>query len=254
VAHPEAWPFDALLDTVYKDVARPLPKPLWAPGQALEDSLKIDAIMVMHDPRDWAWEIQLFTDLLQSRDGILGTYSDRNGDPDLPNHGWQQDGQPKVYFSNSDLYWVTDFPLRRFGQGAFQHAFAGVWERITGGEHELERELYGKPYGVTYQYAEDMLRQFRRDMLTNVGHDELGDLKRVYMVGDNPDSDIAGANNHVSKYGTKWSSILIGTGVWNEQRDGMRKLIGDREPTAIQANVLEAVRWGLDNEGWKHHL
>lgn len=69
------------------------------------NSLKIDAIFVYNDPRDWAVDTQLILDLLLSKQGILGTYSEKNGDKSLPNNGWQQDGQPPIFFSNPDLFW-----------------------------------------------------------------------------------------------------------------------------------------------------
>ncbi|KAK3956277.1 HAD-like domain-containing protein [Pseudoneurospora amorphoporcata] len=250
-AHPEVFPFDPLLDTVYTATARPLPKPVFTPGSGmnLKDALKIDAMFVFNDPRDWAYDIQLITDLLLSQEGYVGTYSPKNGDAALPSCGWQQDGQPTLYFSNADLLWSTGFHLPRFGQGAFQAAVAGVWRRLTNG-HELQRRVIGKPYSETYQFAERVLATHRHDVLKSRGHHEPGTLKSVYMVGDNPESDIAGANDYQSEAGTEWSSVLVRTGVWSPEHSGEKAIQGRFKPKVIVDDAREAVRWALKREGW----
>lgn len=250
-AHPEVFPFEPLLDTVYTATARPLPKPIFTPwsGMRLSDALKIDAMFVFNDPRDWAYDIQLIVDLLLSQEGYVGTYSPKNGDAALPSCGWQQDGQPPLYFSNADLLWSTGFHLPRFGQGAFQAAVAGVWRRLTNG-HELQRRVIGKPYNETYHFAERVLATHRHDVLTSLGHHEPGTLKSVYMVGDNPESDIAGANDFKSDVGTEWSSVLVRTGVWSPEHAGEKALQGRFKPKVIVDDAREAVRWVLKREGW----
>ncbi|KAI1806968.1 HAD-superfamily hydrolase [Daldinia bambusicola] len=238
-AHPTVWPFDPLLAEVYARQARPLPCP----------DPKIDAIFVFNDPRDWALDIQIIADLLMSKEGVLGTYSPRNGLKDLPNAGWQRDGQPELFFSNPDLFWAAGYPHPRLGQGAFQAALAGIWREITGGAAELERVTIGKPHGYTYGFAERVLGAHRARMLGK----EVGEpkpLERVYMVGDNPASDIRGANEYVSSEGTAWESVLVRTGVWSPEREG-----GGAEPRykpkVIVDDVKSAVEWALKEEGWE---
>jgi ribonucleotide monophosphatase NagD (HAD superfamily) len=181
----------------------------------------------------------------------MGTYSPLNNNPSLPNAGWQRDGQPPLYFSNADLFWSAGYHLPRFGQGAFQAALAGIWRRVTGGKAELERTCIGKPYGETYRFAERVLGSHRREVLRVMGHgrgEDVGVLKRVYMVGDNPESDIAGANGHVSEDGTEWVSVLVKTGVWSEARGG--RLEGKLKPREVVDDVMAAVKWALKREGW----
>ncbi|XDG07898.1 hypothetical protein ABKA04_007513 [Annulohypoxylon sp. FPYF3050] len=235
VAQPTIWPFEPLMKEIYAATARPLPSP----------NPKIDAIFVFNDPRDWALDIQIISDLLLSQQGVLGTYSPNNGNPDLPNRGWQRDGQPHLFFSNPDLFWSAAYPLPRFGQGAFQAALAGVWDQVTGGKAELERTVIGKPYARTYGFAERVLNAHRAKILGS-GPEMLEPLQRVYMVGDNPASDIRGANEYVSPLGTKWSSILVRTGVWNFERNG------DPEywPDLIVKDVKQAVGTILARELW----
>ena len=57
----------------------------------------------------------------------------------------------------------------------------------------------------------------------------------VYMVGDNPESDIAGAN----AFG--WESLLVKTGVY---KDG----VPAHKPTRIVENVEEGVKWAIQRE------
>lgn len=217
-----------------------------------DTALKIDAILVFSDPRDWALDIQIIVDLLMSRQGVLGTYSARNGDRSLPNDGWQQDGQPPVVFSNADLFWSTTYHHPRFGQGAFQAALQGVWGRVTGGK-ELVRTSFGKPFAETYQFAERVLNEHRAKVLgmgqkaeTGSGgkKKEMAPLRRVYMIGDNPESDIRGANEFASPQGTEWTSVLVRTGVWRAER-------GEpvHKPKMLVDDVKAAVEWALKREG-----
>ncbi|KAI3327247.1 HAD-superfamily subfamily IIA hydrolase [Xylariaceae sp. AK1471] len=240
-AHPTVFPFEPLLGTHYAATARPLP--------SLDP--KIDAIFVFNDPRDWALDTQIIIDLLLSENGVLGTYSSKNGRAEFENHGWQVDGQPDLYFSNHDLFWSAMYHLPRLGQGAFQAALAGIWSQITGGKAEMRRTTIGKPYARTYAYAERVLEQWRAGLLKDGGGNdsaaEPAPLTRVYMVGDNPESDIRGANEYVSPQGTEWASVLVRTGVWNKDRDGEPKY----RPSAIVDDVESAVEWALEREGWR---
>ncbi|KAM0253276.1 hypothetical protein ACHAQJ_007372 [Trichoderma viride] len=242
-ANDKVYPFDNLRESLHSE-SRPLPD-----GKIVSntidpyskdvpaDTLKVDQILVWNDPRDWSLDIQVIHDLLISHRGYMGTISDKNGNSSLPNKGWQQDGQPQLWISNLDLLWKTEYPVNRFGTGAFVEALKGVWAASTGGA-ELQFSALGKPFQHTYQYAHDRLL-----------HQEKGEtrpLKRVYMIGDNPESDIRGANEFASADGTQWISILVKTGVWKEtaaQREPKYK------PTVIVDDVVEAIAWAMRNEG-----
>ncbi|CAH0056965.1 unnamed protein product [Clonostachys solani] len=229
-SYPDIWPFEPPLD--------------FSSGRVLsQKDLKIDGIFVYNDPRDWAFDIQLIVDLLLSENGVLGTLSASNGRRDLPNNGWQLDGQPSIFFSNPDLYWSTAYHLPRFGQGAFQGALSGVWKQVTGGQ-ELKCHIIGKPHHHTFEYAERVLNDHRTTMIgTSAG---IGSLQTVYMVGDNPESDIRGANRYKSAHGTKWNSILVKTGVWDQERGNPTCV-----PDAIADNVSAAVKWAVERENWR---
>lgn len=247
-SYPEIWPFSKnFANGYYSHFASPLPRPINPDDPTT--SLKIDAIFVYNDPRDWGLDIQLILDVLLSREGIMGTYSVKNGKKDLPNNGYLQDGQPPLYFSNPDLLWAAGYHLSRLGQGGFTAALEGVWKAVTHGA-ELKRIQIGKPYHETYSFAEKMLLRFREEMYGNqantAGPDDGQKLKKVYMVGDNPESDIKGANDYKSEVGTEWISLLTRTGVYQD-RPGSKPTV---QPKVIVDDVKTAVEWALKNSGW----
>ena len=244
-AHPEISPFTRVFKNYYSGFAQPLPLPINPKNPS--ESLKIDAIFVYNDPRDWALDIQVVMDILLSQEGIMGTYSSKNNDVSLPNRGYQQDGQPPIYFSNPDLLWAASYHLSRFGQGGFREALEGVWAAVTGGPSmgvELYKTVIGKPHQGTYEFAEKRLIEHREEL---VGLEaDMTELKRVYMIGDNPESDIAGANNFRSSTGTDWISVLTRTGVYKD-RPSQRPTY---EPRAIVDDVKAAVQWAVKDSRW----
>ncbi|KUL91268.1 hypothetical protein ZTR_01463 [Talaromyces verruculosus] len=235
-AYPGIWPFAKNFRDYYKSFARPLPRPI-DPTDPLK-SLKIDAMFVFNDPRDWGLDAQIIIDILLSNQGIMGTLSDKNGKSDLPNRGYQQDGQPPLYFSNPDLWWAASYHLPRLGQGGFREALEGTWAAVTGGPAqgvELIKTVVGKPYALTYRFAENQLLRNRSKIFDSEG---LPPIRNVFMIGDNPESDIRGANTYKSEHGSKWHSILVRTGVY---RGGTPAY----EPTTIAEDVKHAVEWAL---------
>jgi HAD superfamily hydrolase (TIGR01456 family) len=247
MAYPTIWPFNQIFSDYYKDNTRPLPKPVDI--QNPDSSLKIDAVFVFNDPRDWALDSQIILDLLLSKDGILGTYSEKNGDSSLANNGWLEDGQPHLYFSNPDLFWATSHHLPRLGQGGFQASLQGVWDATTGGAL-LAKTIIGKPHAATYKYAENVLQKHRTELLGGTGWAKrvVSKLDRVFMVGDNPESDIRGANEYRSSDGIEWTSVLVKTGVFREETKPAYK------PDVIVKDVYHAVKWALEQEGWKKDI
>lgn len=63
--------------------------------------------------------------------------------------------------------------------------------------NDINIVYYGKPSLNTANYAEQFVRSQFPDQVGN-----------IYMIGDNPKSDIRGAN------AAKWKSILVRTGVF----------------------------------------
>lgn len=184
VAHPTIWPFSQPFLDYYRSFARPLPAPIDPSNSS--SSLKIDGIFVYNDPRDWGLDATIILDLMLSENGIMGTVSRKNNDPNLPNRGYLQDGQPGLFYSNGDLWWAARYHLSRLGQGGFREAFEGLWAAVTGGERmgvTLKKEMIGKPFHKTYEFAEKRLREHRQQMFDASSRNE---LRKIYMVGDNP--------------------------------------------------------------------
>lgn len=239
-AYPKIWPF--ALENSSALLSRPLPAPINL--EDLPNSLKIDAIFIYNDPRDWGLDSQIILDLLLSNQGFLGTYSSKNGDTSLPNNGWQQDDQPALIFSNPDLFWAAGYHMPRLGQGGFRSALDGIWAETTDGA-KLEKTVIGKPYELTYRYGEKVLQKHRAELLgKSLPSRSVPKLEKVFMVGDNPESDIRGANEFQSPDGTEWTSILVKSGVF---RDGT---IPKYQPKVIVDDVLAAVRWALKKEDY----
>ncbi|EGX48983.1 hypothetical protein AOL_s00079g204 [Orbilia oligospora ATCC 24927] len=188
--------------------------------------------------RHWGPTLHIIIDLLLSARGELGTYSNTNG-VEVPGKGkYQNNNQPDVWWSNNDLWWQGEYHLPRLGQGGFRAAVEGVWSKITDGE-ELRATTIGKPFKETYAYAESVLNNLlKKDM------GEQARVKRVYMVGDNPRSDIMGANG----YG--WYSLLLETGVFKRDREGGEAALkDDMRPRQILKNVEAAVDFGMSRGG-----
>ncbi|KAI0024203.1 HAD-superfamily hydrolase [Xylariomycetidae sp. FL0641] len=178
------------------------------------DAEQIAAILIWSSPRDWCLDLQVIVDLLLGRHG---------GEP------------PKLFFCNPDIEWATHHDWPRLAQGAFREALRGIWTAATGGERgPLQYTLFGKPTEATYGYAERALQALVD------GND--GSIDTVYMVGDNPQSDIVGANSFESRCGYRWKSVLVETGVH----------VAGTEPAYppyhTARNVGEAVQWALNNE------
>lgn len=195
---------------------------------------KISAIFVFSSPRDWCLDLQVCLDLLLSSGGVLGTRSSKNGDSSLPNCGYLQDDQPNIYFCNPDLEWATPFAVSRVAQGAFRSALEGIWSSITKGKGELISWTCGKPTSTTYEYGETVLEKYRRQTYPRAAN--TCDLQTVYMIGDNPESDIHGALRADKVSRLNWRSVLVETGVYKK---GSKPAYA---PTHIVGDVWDAVR------------
>lgn len=171
--------------------------------------------MIFHDPYDWGVEMQILSDVLaplnsrSSGDDSRG--SDANDSRPIP----QQ--RIPLFASNNDLIYSTEFPLPRYTQGAFTRAFAHLFNTMYG--TQLQVEYFGKPFPVQYEYAAMVLQseaqRIGASVVGNSGATDgaIADEEVVYFgVGDNPKSDIRGANNA----GPQWRSVLVRTGVFND--------------------------------------
>lgn len=150
----------------------------------------IEAILVFSDSRDYATDMQIIIDLLRSEDGRLGTIAADPLSQRIP-----------IYFSQGDMLCPTEHPIPRMSQGTFRIGLEAMYKSLTG--VDLDRVVYGKPEMATYKYADEIIASWMEQL-----HGEERIPDNIYMVGDNPASDIIGGN----MYG--WNTCLVRTGVF----------------------------------------
>ncbi|RPB19452.1 HAD-superfamily hydrolase [Terfezia boudieri ATCC MYA-4762] len=222
------WPYRSVSKNIRK-FAKPLP--CLRSGEVMP----IDAIFIFNDPRDWGLSIQLLLDIMIP--ALEGNTAEKP--------------PPPLIFSNPDLLYATSHPAPRLGQGAFRAALEGTYRRVVEATRpELDPQMkyacIGKPFQETYEYAEDLLVKLAKLAKKEpVGAED--QLKRVYMIGDNPLSDIQGANMFKSPRGVEWVSVLVETGVY---KPGQSFPPGG-EPKIVVKDVWSAVQWALEKEGWQ---
>ena len=244
---------------------------------------EISAVLIFADSRDWAGDMQIILDLSTSINGKLGTRSETF------------DQGPPVYFAHNDIVWSTPHDHTRLGMGALRASLGAMFSALTGGK-PFTSTAFGKPQIGTFVYAQKLLEQWRKDEYGIVSPSTLSTststsattpapsstaadsahsssvptscpssptpLKRVYFVGDTPESDIRGTNDYnehihsetTTKTKTKttsktetdditeWYSILVRTGVY---RTGTQPKY---TPKITVDNVLEAVKFGVERE------
>lgn len=183
-------------------------------------NVNIEAILVFSDSRDYATDMQIIMDLLLSENGRLHTKAKDPVSQRIP-----------IYFSQGDLLCPTEHPYPRMSQGAFRIGLEAMYKALVG--VDLERVVYGKPELATYKYADEVLTSWMDEL-----HGEERLPENIYMVGDNPASDIIGGN----MYG--WNTCLVRTGVFQG---------GDNDENnpanfGVFPNVLEAVQAALRKE------
>ncbi|GME25631.1 HAD-superfamily hydrolase subfamily IIA CECR5 [Neofusicoccum parvum] len=180
----------------------------------------IEAIMVFSDSRDYATDMQIIMDVLRSENGRLGTMAKDPVSQRVP-----------IYFSQGDQLCPTEHWTPRMSQGAFRIGLEAMYKALTGAD--LERVVYGKPELATYKYADEVIASWMDQI-----HGEERLPENIYMIGDNPASDIIGGN----MYG--WNTCLVRTGVYQGEGND------DENPASVGVfvNVLEAVKTALKRE------
>jgi len=185
--------------------------------------IKVQAIFVFADSKDWGSDTQIILDFLLSKNGELGTRSET------------MDEGPPLFFAHNDLVWATSHASVRIGMGALRKSVEAMYEAMAG--KPLKATAFGKPQIGTFEYATRLLKQWRKD---THGIDAAPDT--IYFVGDTPESDIRGTNDMDEHADNDWYSILVRTGVYQE---GTKPKY---EPKVIVNTVLDAVRHGMERE------
>ncbi|CAG8745360.1 13754_t:CDS:10, partial [Dentiscutata erythropus] len=202
---PSIWPFTKLREDDLK-LTRKLDF----------SNVKIEAVMVFHDSHDWGRDLQIVSDILQSKDGYFET---------LASHEELSVQNIPLFFSNPDIIWSNDCFIPRMAQGSFRLSLEHLYKQITG--LQIKYTLFGKPEPVTYKFALKLLEDHAFEA---TGH-RLPNRK-IYAVGDNPASDIAGANAH------GWTSILVRTGLFKGEDNHHL-----HPANHVTDNILQAVEW-----------
>lgn len=212
--------------------------------KSADTSIPIEAVFVFNDPREFGSDLQVVLDILNSDSGRVGTQGRFNESPnEIP--------AVPIIFSNNDFLWANDYPLPRFGQGAFRILVEALYREFNSlAPHQnLKSTIMGKPFPVAYHYGHHVLIDWYKT-LTNLKQSKGGQIvpqfgqaptnspfETIYMVGDNPASDILGANN------VGWASLLVRTGVYKD-RDW--NTMAARPTGGVFDNVLRAVQYGLE--------
>ncbi|PWY97998.1 HAD-superfamily hydrolase [Testicularia cyperi] len=244
---PAAWPFSTISDDQLPFIRN-----------ADFSKVQFAAVLVFHDSREWGRDTQIIIDILRSHNGVFGTEFPLD---QHPTH------QIPIYFSHGDLLWGNDHSVVRFGQGAFRLAIENVYKHTTG--RDLQSTVFGKPHRITYDYANELLRELviktasasvstsstssstsasNRSGNGNGNGDGKGQEAAraeaakqlgpsVWMVGDNTESDIAGA------IGYGWNSALVRTGVYKDASGPP-----NHQPTILVDNVEVAVKEAIRRE------
>eukprot|EP00127_Corallochytrium_limacisporum_P003634 Clim_evm22s151 gene=Clim_evmTU22s151 len=167
-----------------------------APGLSWNEEFPtIRAIFVMSDPIAWESHVQIISDLVFFHGKPPKERLTEKRHSDLH--------EVDLVFTNPDIMWAATYSYNRIAQGAFRQALESVYKLVHG--VDLPYTQFGKPHELTYEFAERVLRRQGRRMGMS---DEEVRRSVVYGVGDNPLSDIRGANNRPDM-----RSILVKSGV-----------------------------------------
>uniref|UniRef100_A0A8C9MR91 Haloacid dehalogenase like hydrolase domain containing 5 n=1 Tax=Serinus canaria TaxID=9135 RepID=A0A8C9MR91_SERCA len=132
-------------------------------------------VILFGEPVRWETSLQLIADVLLSN-GNPGAELQEVPYPHLP-----------ILACNMDLLWMAEAKMPRFGHGTFLLCLESIYKKVTGRELKYEA-LIGKPSPVTYRYAQYLIQQQAEKQGWKAP------IRRLYAVGDNPMSDIYGAN------------------------------------------------------------
>ena len=174
------------------------------------DEEPVAAIFLVHNSEHWGRDLQILVDVVRFSGAVPKTMDEYLAKKAAPAD------QIPVFIANPDLVYQDEYAVPRFTMGAFEVALRALYEAQMG--VPLQLTVFGKPLSTTYGYIADILRA------RNAGD--------VYAIGDNPLSDIKGAN----AMGERWHSILVRTGVFQGAEND-----ADHPAKHVVANFAAAV-------------
>ncbi|EDR23507.1 cat eye syndrome critical region protein 5 precursor, putative [Entamoeba dispar SAW760] len=186
----------------------------------LDEHTQIAAIFIAHTPLNWGEAIQIICDVLRSKDGSTGSIMDNE---------LILTQRVPIYLCNPDFDYAGKFSLPRMTVGAFGTCLNTIWKSIT--NQDLNIQFMGKPYRLSYKMAENVILKHNNDTTL------------FYGIGDNPISDIRGANNMKIESPYSYTSVLVESGCGNEE--SLKK----DPPDIVSSNFLMAVKTILKMNG-----
>jgi len=156
--------------------------------EELRAQLKFKAIIIQCCTVKVMSLVQALCDIVCSKDGSL------HGEPLGPS----DPQRVAVITTNPDMLFASDHPSPRFGPRVVELCLNSVYREKTG--KDLIIEQYGKPHEANFRFVEEYL--------TSLATKRAIKISNFYMIGDNPESDIAGGN------GVGWITILVKSGVF----------------------------------------
>lgn len=203
----------------------------------LQEKFKpIEAILLLGEPINWECQLQLLLDILML-----------NGDPRSKFKGIPDKHLP-IIACNKDLTFKGAAQLPRFGHGAFLECLEILYKKVTKSDLKYD-VLMGKPCLVTYEFASMQLQKLALN-----GQE----IKKFYIIGDNPDVDVRGANifkEHLKNSADESTtniepveSILVSTGVYNAQNDIRAHLEKVSKMSHLTENEKNELKNGLSGD------
>ena len=157
--------------------------------EEMKKNLKFDAvIMNTASPRMGSF-IQIVLDIVSAKDGSLKGEKRGPKDPQAVT----------VITTNPDFMFQHEYATPRFGPKSIELMLDSVCQEAYG--YKVVYERYGKPDVASFDFAELLLKKRAKEQNIRISN--------MYMIGDNPLSDIEGANR------AGWISILVKTGVFD---------------------------------------
>lgn len=136
----------------------------------------IEAVILFGESIRWETNLQLIIDVLMCNGKLDQSSVQRFPNENLP-----------ILACNTDMIWMAEAPMPRFGHGTFLHCLEQIYQKLSGKELKYTG-IVGKPCEITYYYAERMIQSFAE----SIGIKQK--IRRLYAIGDNLDTDIYGAN------------------------------------------------------------
>lgn len=212
---PEIFPFFFDIKRTKDDIMKTRRKVENRIGRSLATYPKVSAIIQLADLNKWELNMQLFSDLLISPDGIPGKVLPKNSPQKVDYH-----------LACLDLLYMDRFTIPRFACGSFFFCLQYLFKKKYG--REIKFYDYGKPSPIIYNFAKkEILKRNRK-------------VNSFYMIGDNPEVDIKGANK------SGFHSILVRTGIFKGENS---KLFPANK---VVNNVNDAADYIISRKGMKH--